>query len=301
MTMTEKRMNSQLLPPLFMIISALCFALMSAVVKQAQDIPFMQKVFFRNFVMALLVLPVLLQRARGGGGKKVFFGSPGNRVRLLIRSLSGFFGVILYFFSVERLQLGDSAMLNKLSAFFVIILSAVFLGERIRRYQLPALAAAFGGALLIIKPGFNMHIIPAVAGVSAAVLAATAYTIISSLKGREDSLTIIFWFSAISTIGSLVPVLIIWQSPDTAELVFLVLTGVFAAAGQYFLTLAYSTGPAGEVSIYNYTHVVFSATAGFVLWREVPDLFSICGALLIIGAAVFLYFRRRSKYEFQAN
>ncbi|MDC7225786.1 MAG: DMT family transporter [Spirochaetales bacterium] len=278
-----------------MIISALCFALMSAAVKYAVYIPFIQKVFFRNFIMMLIVTPVLGLKMRRSGSRDVFIGPSRQRLRLLFRSLTGFLGVLLYFYSVGELQLGDSAMLNKLSAFFVIIFSSLFLGEHLRRYQIPALAAAFGGALLIIKPGFNLQIVPALAGLGAAVLAATAYTIIASLRGRVQSLTIIFWFSTISTIASAGPMLAVFKRPNTLELAALVLTGVFAAGGQYFLTLAYSYGRPGDVSIYNYTHVIFSALIGFFLWNELPDLFTIAGAALIIGAAIFLYLKGRKQ------
>jgi len=284
--------NAGLPAPVYMIISALSFAMMSAAVKQADSIPFIQKVFFRNIVMVMMVLPPLLLKARTEGSG-VFIGNRKNRGWMLLRSIFGLFGVILYFFSVEQLTLADSAMLNKLSAFFVIILSALFLGEKIRAYQIPALIAAFAGALLIIKPGFNMALVPAVAGITASVLAASAYTVIASLRGKEDSLTIIFWFSAISTLASLVPVILFWEIPKAGELAALILTGVFAAGGQYFLTLAYTRGPAGEVSIYNYTHVVFSVVIGFILWREIPDWFSAAGAVLIIGAALGLYLRGR--------
>jgi drug/metabolite transporter (DMT)-like permease len=188
-------------------------------------------------------------------------------------------------------------MLNKLSAFFVIILSAVFLRERIRSYQIPAIIAAFAGALLIIKPGFNMAVIPAVVGAGASVIAACAYTVVASLKGKEDSLTIIFWFSAISTIASFIPMIIFWETPNSRELTALILTGIFAAGGQYFLTLAYTHGPAGEVSIYNYTQVVFSILIGFILWREIPDFLSTAGAILIIGAALGLYLRGRRRAD----
>ena len=278
--------------PLYMIISAFSFALMSVAVKQADAIPFIQKVFFRNFVMVLTILPPLIAKA-GGQGRVVFTGERGNRGWMLLRSLFGFFGVLLYFFSVERLALADSAMLNKMSAFFVIILAAVFLGEKVRAYHIPALLAAFAGALLIIKPGFNLTVIPAVAGFGAAMLAAAAYTTVGFLRGKEDSLTIIFWFSAFSTIVSLIPMVLYWKTPGLSELIALILTGVFAAGGQYFLTMAYTRGPAGEVSIYNYTHVVFSVIIGFILWREIPDLFSAAGIILIIGAALGLYLRGR--------
>ena len=285
----------KILAPFFMILSALSFALMSTAVKYADGIPFMQKVFFRNLVMLAIVIPVQLVKLRSGGDLHLFTGRPSNRIRLLARSLFGCTGVILYFYSVTKLQLGDSAILNKLSAFFVMLLSAVFLGEKIRKYQVPALFAAFFGALLIIKPGFHIQLLPAAAALGGALAGAAAYTIIASLRGKEDSMTIIFWFSAVSIIISVVPMIAVWETPALPELASLILTGVFAASGQYFLTLAYSHGPAGEVSIYNYTQVVFSVIIGFFLWHEVPDLFSVGGAVLIIGAAVFLYLRGKKK------
>jgi drug/metabolite transporter (DMT)-like permease len=278
--------------PLYMIISALSFALMSVAVKQANSIPLIQKVFFRNLVMLLLIVPQLVTKARLHGSR-AFWGNRKNRGWLLVRSLFGFLGVFLYYFSIGKLTLADSAMLNKLSAFFVIILSALFLKERIRIYQIPALIAAFTGAMLIIKPGFNLLILPALAGFATSILAACAYTIVASLKGKEDPLTIIFWFSAVSTLASLFPMMILWEAPDLSGIVVLILTGIFAAGGQYFLTMAYTHGPAGEVSIYHYTQVVFSLIIGFLIWREIPDFLSMGGALLIIGAAIFLYFKRR--------
>ena len=275
-----------------MIISAFSFALMGAAVRTAETVPFMEKVFFRNLIITLVVVPVLIRKSRTSGAE-VFTGKAENRPKLLIRSLFGFSGVVMFFYSLERLQLGDSAILNKLSAFFVIILSAVFLKEKIRKYQVPALAAAFTGAVLIIKPGFNMLLFPALIGFFSAVVSGCAYTTISAIRGKEDSLTIIFWFSMISLAASVVPLLMIWRTPTPAELLSLVLTGCFAAAGQYFLTLSYSFGNPGEVSIFNYTHVVFSAVIGFILLGEVPDAFSFAGAALVIGAAFFLYLMGR--------
>ena len=278
-----------------MIISALSFALMSAAVKSAADIAFIQKVFFRNFVMLILILPPLISAAGFLGGAAVFLGRRENRPALLRRSLFGLAGVMLYFYSIGGLTLSDSAMLNKLSAFFVIILSAVFLGERIRGFQIPALLAAFGGALLIIKPGFSLQPLPAAAGTAASVLAAAAYTTIASLRGRENPLTIIFWFSAVSTVATGAVLPFFWRTPSLGEAAALVLTGVFAAGGQYFLTKAYSGGRAGEVSIYNYTNVVFALLVGLILWAELPDILSAAGTLLIIGAAAGLYLRRRTE------
>ncbi len=293
--MSEKKQKLNMLAPMFMVISALCFAMMSAAVKYAVEIPFLQKVFFRNIIITAVIIPVIILKKRKNPGSMIFLGEKRFRLRLVLRSVCGFLGVVSYFFAVERLQLGDAAMLQKLLTFFVIIISAVFLGEKIRGYHVPALIFAFTGALLIIKPGFNMQLIPALFALLSAILAAAAYSIISSLKGRVDSLTIILWFSVISTAASLIPLPFVWKSPDFSELVSLFLTGIFAGGGQYFLTLAYSHGPAGEVSIYTYTQVVFSALIGFFLWKEVPDIFSFAGTVLVLGAAAGLYFAGKRK------
>ena len=93
-----------------MMISALSFAMMSAAVKYAETIPFMQKVFFRNFIMLLIIIPVLVIKKHKGGSLSLFTGRPGSRPRLLLRSLFGCAGVVLYFYSVTKLQLGDSVV-----------------------------------------------------------------------------------------------------------------------------------------------------------------------------------------------
>ena len=154
---------------LYMILSALSFALMGAAVKQAAQIPFLQKVFFRNFIMIIVILPVLLAKGRSAG-RRIFTGAPEHRLRMLTRSLFGLSGVALYFYSINGLTLADSSLLNKLSAFFVMILSALFLGERIRFYQIPALAAAFGGRSAYSQTGVQYEFHPGRGGASRRLL-----------------------------------------------------------------------------------------------------------------------------------
>lgn len=279
------------LAPIFMIISALSFSIMSASVKYASDIPFIQKVFFRNIIMLFITLPIIILKVKETGFT-IITGQRVNRLRLFSRTLFGFSGVLCYFYSISKLPLGDSAIINKLSAFFVIIIASIFLKEKIKSYQLPALIVAFIGTLLIIKPGFNITILPAMVGLGGAIFAASAYTTIASIRGKEKPETIILWFSGISTIASLIPAITFWHPPMLTEIVALIFTGIFAAGGQFFLTKAYSMGNAGEISIYIYTQVVFSLLIDLILWKEPPDILSISGSFLIILAALWLYKKR---------
>ncbi len=282
--------SKKLLAPAFMILSAFSFACMGGVIKYAESVSYIEKVFFRNLIIFFLIFIMLIPDIRKGGFR-ILAGKPQNRMKLLLRSLFGFIGVLFYFYSVEQLVLADSSLLNRLSSILVIIFSAVFLKQKLKRYQYPALIASFAGMILVIKPGFNMQLLPAVAGLLGAVTAAAAYTMIASLRGSENSLVIIFWFSGISIIFLIFPFLRVWTAPTASELAALIATGLFSAAGQFFLTLAYSYGSASEVAIYNYTHVVFSALIAVVFFGEIPDAFSIGGAVLILGSALFLYFR----------
>lgn len=279
----------------YMLISALFFAFMGVTVKAAVNIPLAQKVLFRNLVMVVLISVPLL-----GRGREAFLGRRGNRSLLFARSLMGMTGVFLYFFSLSSLNLADASMLNKLSPFFVTLFSVLFLKERLKSYQIPALLAAFLGALLVIKPRWDLEMLPALAGFCAAITAGAAYTLINALKGREHPNTVIFWFSGISTLVMLPFSLAVWVTPRPLELASLVGTGVFAAGGQYFLTRAYQLAPAAEISIYNYSHILFSILMGLVFFAELPDPLSCLGAVIIIAVALFLYLAGRRKKVFQA-
>ncbi|MDC7223420.1 MAG: DMT family transporter [Spirochaetales bacterium] len=274
----------------YMLLSAFFFSLMGVAVKFSGTLPLVQKVLFRNLVMFIVVALPLFRRGRG-----IFLGNRGSRGLLFLRSLFGFTGVALYFFSLGKLGLGDAAILNKLSPFFVTLFAVFFLRNKLNAYQIPALIVAFGGALLIIKPQWDLSVLPALAGAGAAVAAGAAYTVISHLKGKEAPETIMLWFSGISTLLALPFALAFWEAPGPAEWAALIGTGVFAAAGQYFLTMAYQTAPPSEVSIFNYSHILFSLIMGWAVFGEIPDRYSLLGALLIIGVALFLYGVARRK------
>ena len=131
---------------IYIVVSAFCFALMNAFVRLSGDLPSVQKSFFRNFV-ALIFAAILLVKSGAG-----FHFKKGNLGLLIMRSLFGTAGILCNFYAVDHLVLSDASMLNKMSPFFVIIFSLIFLHERINKVQAAAVVIAFLGSLLIIKP-----------------------------------------------------------------------------------------------------------------------------------------------------
>lgn len=265
---------------IFMLICAFAFSGVGAMVKLAGDVPVFEKVFFRNLVSLFVAIYMIRSN------KASYWGKPENRKVLFARASLGLIGVILYFYAISNLFLADSNMLNKLSPFFVTIFAALFLKEKLSPVQIPALLIVFVGAMMIIKPEFDLSVLPALAGFGSAITAGAAYTIVRYLKDREEPATIVFLFSFVSVLGTIPLVMMEFVLPTGTQLVFLIGTGVFAAIGQFALTYAYKLAPAAEISIYNYFSILFSAMLGFVLWGEMPDAWSMLGGVLVVLAAL---------------
>nr|MCR5040486.1 DMT family transporter [Clostridia bacterium] len=193
--------------------------------------------------------------------------------------------------------LADANMLNKLSPFFALVFSAFILKEKPRPAQLAFFAAAFAGSLLIIRPTAGLALsVPSLVGLAGGAAAGLAYTCLRRL-GRQgaDAEGIIFFFSLFSCLVCIPLMLPAFVMPDWRELVCLVLAGGCACAGQFGVTKAYSFAPAKEISVYDYTQVIFAALIGFFVFDQIPEPLSFAGYALIVGSgvAMFLYNKKR--------
>ncbi|EDS78264.1 DMT family transporter [Clostridium massiliodielmoense] len=282
-------MNNKTKAVLYMLLSALGFAFMGAMVKLAGNLPVIEKVFFRNFI-SLFVAFGVLKKATGP-----ILGKKENQKYLLARALLGLTGMFLYFYSIDHLKLADSAMLNKLSPFFITLFAIMFLKEELTGMKIVSMIIVFVGALLVIKPQWDLSIIPALAGFLSAAFAGGAYTLVRFLKDRENPSTIVFYFSLVSVLGSFPFMLMNFIMPTKIQFLYLILTGVFAAIAQFSLTYSYKYAPASEVAIYNYVNIVFSGIIGFFIWNEIPDKLSILGGVIILIMATIVYFYNKKR------
>lgn len=281
-------MNKKIESIIFMLLSALSFSIMGVMVKQVSNLPLVESVFFRNLISAFIAVFICFKN------KIPIVRKGQNTILLVARSLLGLTGVMGYFFSIRNLPLADAAILNKMSPFFVLIFSYLFLKERINKLQVFAVFLAFIGIAFVIRPEFNYSVLPSVIGLGAAVFAGLAYTVVRQLSYTEHPSIIVLYFSAISVIGTLPLLIVNYVSPSLNELIYLVLTGVFAAAGQYALTYSYKMAKASEVSIYSYATVIFSALIGYFLWQEKLSMLSIIGICIVLIAG-YLNFRFSAK------
>ena len=274
---------------IYIIIAAFGFSGMSLFIKLAGDLPTIQKAFFRNFI-ALIFITVLMLKEKIG-----FIPKRKNIPALLGRCFFGTLGLICNFYALGRLNLSDANMLNKLSPFFSIIFSAFLLKEKPTVVQFGGIAVAFTGSLLIIKPVFyNVAVVPSLIGLLGGMGAGIAYTFVRKLgREKEDSKRIVFCFSAFSCLFCL-PILIARFEPMSfLQIIYLLSAGVFACIGQLGITKAYLCAPAKEISVYDYTQVLFAAILGLVVFNDLPDVYSVIGYVLICGSGVAMFFYNR--------
>ena len=275
----------------YIILSAFCFSLMDMFVRMSGDLPSIQKSFFRNIVAAVFGCILVLKE------KDSFQWKKGSGKYLILRSLFGTLGILCNFYAIDHLALADASMLNKMSPFFVVIFSFLFLKEKVTAAQILLVMGAFGGSLFVVKPTVsNLDLIPSLIGLLGGLGAGAAYTMFRKLGtvGIKGPF-IVFFFSTFSCVITLPWLIFDYHAMTLWQVLVLLLAGLCAAGGQFAITAAYCYAPASEISIYDYTKVIFSMVLGFVMFQQIPDFYSWVGYVIICLMAVLMFFYNKKR------
>ena len=276
----SKNANDKRKGILFILLAAFFFSAMSVFVRLAGDVPTMQKAFFRNIVAAVVAVIILLR-----SGKEISLPKK-SLPTLLMRSIFGTIGILANFWAVDHLGIADANMLNKLSPFFAILMSIFILGEKPNQIEWISVVLAFIGAAFVAKPSSGIVSLPALIGILGGFTAGTAYTYVrrAGLQGVRGPIVVAF-FSTFSTLVLLPNLLMNFAPMSAGQFIFLLLAGCSAAGGQLSITAAYQHAPARDISVFDYSQVVYAAVFGLLLFGEIPDVWSIIGYVIIIGTA----------------
>lgn len=274
---------------LFMLGSAALFAAMGGLIKIVSvRLPNEMVVFFRSAVGLLALIPWVWYR---GGLNALRTQHPR---RHLMRALAGLAAMYCYFYAIAHMPLAEATLLNYSTPLFVPFIAWLWLGEPVGRSLKVALAIGFAGIVLILKPGLSLLTPVALVAAAAGVFAAVAMVSIRRLSHSESTTRIVFYFTAISTVISAVPLAWSWRTPEPGLWAPLISMGVVASAAQLMLTRAYACAPAAQVGPFTYATVVFAALVGWLFWAEIPDVFSVFGALLVaLGGVLAIRFAGR--------
>ena len=273
-----------------MISGAISFGVMATFVKLAcQTLPSIEVVFFRSLLGSIAIGAMLWKEKASWIGK--------NPKTLALRGIFGFLALSTHFYAIGELKLGTAVMLNYTAPIFVVILARIFLGEKTSWPVNLAILASFVGLYLLAAPQFEAKPQAILIGILSGIFAATAYIFIRSSSDEDSPYTIIFYFTAISTIGSLPLMKSSFEWPNFTEWIWLLGLSVASFFGQVGLTKSIQTAPVSFVLPFSYLTPVCAAILGALVLKEYLSIQALIGGAIIIGSGVAIYlFRERTPF-----
>lgn len=268
---------------LWMVAASLLFACMGVCVKFASQAGFSaaEIVFYRCAIA--LVLMTLMVRLRGVSLKTTHWGFQ------LKRGVSGFLALTLYFWAITLLPLGTAVTLNYTAPIFLAVLLMFLSGLRLTNGMITALLVGLLGVGILLKPSIQAdQLFGGLVGLTSGVLAALAYYNVRELGalGEPETRTV-FYFSLLSTLGSLVWLAFSEMHRPTLETGLLLLgVGAFATLAQLAMTRAYARGKTLVSASLAYTTVVFASLFGALFWGETLGLLEALGMVLVILSGI---------------
>lgn len=279
----------------FMILSSLGFSFMQIFVKlTAGAFTLMQQVFFRNFVM-MIICGLFIFIKKLNKKETSFIGNTKNKKLLFLRSFFGFLGVITNFYAINNMVIADAGILQRTSPIFVVLIAVFIFREKFTKEKFLTLLFAFIGAIFVVRPKFDSRLLPSMVAMFSALSGSIAYICVSRIGQKEKTETIIFVFSLFSCICAFPFMLSNFSINSSKLLIYLILIGVFSAVGQFGLTIAYQYANASDVSIFNYTGIVFVVILGKLILNETVSPYSLIGILIIFLVSFLSYVSKIKK------
>lgn len=253
-----------------------------------QDLPAQVAVFFRYAGAAVLALAYLL---RSGGPALLLTGHPYLQVS---RGLLLMLSTILNFIAMHNLQLAQTSAILFTIPLLVCALSVPLLGEKVGLRRWTAVIIGFLGVLVIIRPGTaNFHW--AMFASLGSSLCGALYNIVTRKVGARDRVeTSLFYVSAIGALAATMPLPFAWQTPEGFQWVPLIAMGCCGAIGHFMLIEAHRKAPASTLAPFLYTQIVWMTLAGYLVFGDVPDHWTLLGAGVVVASGLFVFARERA-------
>ena len=281
MTLTAAQKGAAL-----MVAGVFCMASMDAMIKiLGHSIPVAQIVWLRFVSQALLVGAGLLI------ARRTLFTSAHTKLHML-RGLATTFSSYLFFLGIIYLPLADATALIQLGPVMVTLGAVLVLGETIGRRRILGIVAAFLGAMLIIRPGSSV-MSPAAAFPMLGAIGFTVYALATRFVRSDGPWTALFLQGVFGMMFSSLLVPFFWQPIALAKVPVVAALVGFGILGHLLMIRAFAAAPAGDIAPYGYAGLLFAVIFGLLLFGEIPDGFTIIGAVVIVTAGIYVWYRER--------
>ena len=281
-------MKATSLPILLMIGAVFCFASMDATAKYLmKEIGPAQTIWARYTVQAVIVTVLILPKIN-------VYGRTNYPKLQFLRSVALMMATTLFFFSFSRLGLAEASAIFNISPVLITLGAFLFLREQIGPRRLIGIIVSLLGALIIIRPGTGVFSIYALLPLGAAIFYST-YSLATRFVGTDESpWTSLFYSAIFGAICYSIYIAFYWNPMSNDAILLTIIIGLFGTAGHICLIRALTLGEASLVAPFIYTNLLFTTTWGFVLFGNLPDFWTIVGALIIVAAGIYVWARDRA-------
>jgi drug/metabolite transporter (DMT)-like permease len=240
-----------------------------------------QTAFFRAFLSVVLLLPMIAAgRVKPWQSKRI----AGH----FWRTAMGTASMVLGFYAVSMLPLADATAIAFSQPLFSVVVAALVAGEKVRWRRWSATVIGFLGVLVMARPGAGSLQLGALVALANAASVAVSIYLVKRLSNSETPLMILTQFAIFSTLMLAVPAILVWRWPDAWGWVLAVGVALSATVGQYFWVQAFKSGEMSAVAPFEYLRLPFAVFVGWLIWGEMPEIWTYVGAAIVIGSALYI-------------
>lgn len=275
---------------LFLLGSLATFTLMDAVAKYLVTRYHPAQLIWARFAINLALVALVYRRA--------FL--PRLRTRQPLaqaaRGVMQVITIVLFFVAIRHIGLAEADALFDINPILITLGAALFLGERIGPRRIAGIVIAFVGALVILRPGVGAFE-PAAALAFASAFSYAAGNLLTRVVRTDPLATSLIWSALVGTVLSSIALPFVWKEVAIADFPIFLALGVLGSAGQALVVRAFSLSEASTLAPFGYFSLIFASLWGFLFFGQLPDIWTVAGALVIVGAGLYVWYRERKSAE----
>ena len=273
---------------LWMVASAIGFTAMTTLIKYlGDDYPASLQTFYRQLAGFVILLPFIIKR-RGAAFATT---RPGI---LIFRSAAGTLGMILSFYAFQKMPLADANALSFTRTLWLVPLAALVLHETVGPLRIGAAIVGFIGVLIMLLPGMNGQFAigwPALAMLASSFLFALTITGMKVMTRDHSPMVLLVWSAALGLVMGIPGAFFTWRWPEPFDLLLLVLMGVLGTVTQGCYIKGMAIGDAAAMAPIDYIRLVFTVIVGVTLFHEIPTVWTIAGAGVVVASTLLITWR----------
>ncbi|MBY0319762.1 MAG: DMT family transporter [Reyranella sp.] len=280
-----RRLPANVQGALWLVAGGFIFTSTSAMIRLlSTEIESVQTAFFRAVISVILLLPMIAAgRVKPWESKRI----KGH----FWRTFMGTTSMVLGFYAVSMLPLADATAIAFSQPLFSVVVAALIAGEKVRWRRWSATIVGFVGVLVMVRPGEGSLQLGALVALANAATVALSILLVKRLSDSETPLMILTQFAIFSTILLAPPAIWVWRWPDFWGWVLAVGIALSATIGQYFWVQAFKAGEMSAVAPFEYLRLPFAVFVGWLIWGEMPVIWTYVGAAVVIASALYIAHR----------